>query len=76
LDASPDRVATQDESFDDSRLRSPRNPKGTPAQVDIFLGLIRSALMMGFVIAVIIALAGLFMIVFGIATGIDRRIQD
>lgn len=32
--------------------------------------------MMGFVVAVIIALAGLFMIVFGIATGIDRRIQD
>ncbi len=44
--------------------------------MDIFLGLIRSALMMGFVVAVIIALAGLFMIVFGIATGIDRRIQD
>jgi len=44
--------------------------------MDLVLGLVRAALMMGFVVAVIIALAGLFMIVFGIATGIDRRIQD
>jgi len=44
--------------------------------VDILMGLLRAALMIGFVVAVIIALAGLFMIVFGIATGIDRRIQD
>jgi uncharacterized membrane protein len=45
-------------------------------EVDFIIGLLRAALMMGFVVAVIVALAGLFMIVFGIATGIDRRIQD
>ncbi|MEJ7901490.1 MAG: hypothetical protein WKF63_06555 [Thermomicrobiales bacterium] len=44
--------------------------------MDIVIGLFRAAIMMGFVVAVIGALAGLFMIVFGIATGIDRRIQD
>lgn len=44
--------------------------------MDIVFGVLRAALMMGFIVAVIIALAGLFMIVFGIATGIDRRIQD
>ena len=44
--------------------------------MDIVFGLLRAALMMGFIVAVIIALAGLFMIVFGIATGIDRRIQE
>lgn len=44
--------------------------------MDIIIGLLRAALMIGFVVAVIIALAGLFMIVFGIATGIDRRIQQ
>lgn len=44
--------------------------------MDFILGLIRAALMMGFVVAAIVALACLFMIVFGIATGIDRRIQD
>lgn len=44
--------------------------------MDLVLGLVRAALMMGFVVAVIFALAGLFMVVFGIATGIDRRIQD
>jgi hypothetical protein len=44
--------------------------------MDVLIGLIRAALMMGFVVAIIVVLAGLFMIVFGIATGIDRRIQD
>jgi uncharacterized membrane protein len=44
--------------------------------MDLLIGLLRAALMLGFVVAVIIALAGLFMIVFGIATGIDRRIQN
>jgi hypothetical protein len=44
--------------------------------VDLLIGLLRSALMMGFVVAVIIALAALFMIVFSIAAGIDRRIQE
>lgn len=50
--------------------------KGIRTHVDFLIGLIRAALMMGFVIAAIFALAGLFMIVFGIATGIDRRMQD
>ncbi|CAN5842026.1 MAG: hypothetical protein ACR2GI_05165 [Thermomicrobiales bacterium] len=44
--------------------------------MDILIGLLKSALMMGFVVVVIVVLAGMFMIVFGIATGIDRRIQD
>lgn len=44
--------------------------------MDILIGLLRAVLMMVFVVAVIVILAGLFMIVFGIATGIDRRIQD
>lgn len=44
--------------------------------MDIVVGLIRAALMMGFVVAVIVALAGLIMIVFGIATGIDRNMQE
>jgi len=44
--------------------------------VEFVIGLLRAALMLGFVVAVIVGLACLFMIVFGIATGIDRRIQD
>lgn len=44
--------------------------------MEFIIGLLRAALMLGFVVMVIIALAGLFMVVFGIATGIDRRIQD
>ncbi len=48
----------------------------TRNEVDFILGLIRAALMVGFVVAAIVVLACLFMIVFGIATGIDRRIQD
>ena len=48
----------------------------SPKPVDILIGLLKSALMMGFVVVVIVVLAGMFMIVFGIATGIDRRIQD
>lgn len=44
--------------------------------MDVVVELVRAALMMGFVIAVIVALAGLFMVIFGIATGIDRKMQD
>ena len=40
------------------------------------IGLIQAGLMIGALIAIIVLLAGLFMIVFGIATGIDDRIQD
>lgn len=44
--------------------------------MDVLINLVRAALMMGFVILIIAALACLFMIVFGIATGFDRRIQE
>lgn len=44
--------------------------------MDIVVGVLRAVLMMGFVVAVIVALAGLIMIVFGIATGIDRNMQE
>ncbi len=44
--------------------------------MDVVVEVLRAALMMGFIVAIILALAGLFMVVFGIATGIDRRIQE
>lgn len=44
--------------------------------MDVIIELLRAALMIGFIVAVIVALAGLFMVIFGIATGIDRRIQE
>jgi hypothetical protein len=44
--------------------------------MDIVMEVLRAALMLGFIVAIIIALAGLFMVVFGIATGIDRKIQE
>jgi len=44
--------------------------------VDFIVGILRAALMIGFMCAVIAVVAGLFMVVFGIATGIDRRIAD
>lgn len=44
--------------------------------MEIVFNLLRAALMMGFVVLVVGALACLFMIVFGIATGFDRRIQE
>lgn len=50
--------------------------KGMNDRVDVLVFLLRSALMLGFVAVVIAILAGLFMVVFGIATGIDRRIQE
>jgi hypothetical protein len=39
-------------------------------------GLIQAGLTVVALIAIIVVLAGLFMIVFGIATGIDDRIQE
>lgn len=42
----------------------------------VVVEVLRAALMLGFIVAIIIALAGLFMVVFGIATGIDRKIQE
>jgi hypothetical protein len=44
--------------------------------VDIIIAILRAALMLGFLAVIIIALAVLFMVVFGIATGVDRRIQE
>jgi hypothetical protein len=44
--------------------------------MDIVFWLLKSALTLGAVILVIGALAGLFMIVFSIATGIDRRLHQ
>ncbi len=43
--------------------------------MDFVLWLIQSALTLGVVILIIGALAALFMIVFSLATGIDRRLQ-
>lgn len=44
--------------------------------MDLVVELLRAALMMGFVVTIIVVLAGLFMIIFGIATGIDRKMQE
>jgi len=44
--------------------------------VEIVKWLIQSVIMMGFVAVALVALAGLFMIVFSIAAGIDRRINQ
>lgn len=44
--------------------------------MDVIVWLIQSALTVGAVLLVIGALAALFMIVFSIGTGIDRRINQ
>jgi hypothetical protein len=44
--------------------------------VDLVVDILRALLMLGFIALVIAALAGLFMIVFSIATSIDRRMQQ
>lgn len=44
--------------------------------MDFLLGLVEFGLMILFLIVVIGAVAALFMVVFGIAIGIDERIQD
>lgn len=44
--------------------------------MDFILWLIQSALTLGVVILIIGALAALFMIVFSLATGIDRRLHQ
>jgi hypothetical protein len=43
--------------------------------VDLLVDILRAVLMIGFIGLVIAVVAGLFMIVFSIATGIDRKIQ-
>jgi hypothetical protein len=44
--------------------------------MDIIESIVRAGLMVGFLVLVILAVAALFMIVFGIATGIDEKIQS
>ena len=44
--------------------------------MDFIEGVVRAGLMVVFLIVVIGALAALFMIVFGIATGIDDKMQS
>jgi hypothetical protein len=44
--------------------------------MDFLLGLVEAALMVIFLVVVIGAIAALFMVIFGIATGIDDRIQS
>ncbi len=44
--------------------------------MDLIAGVIKAGLMVLFLLAVIGGIAALFMIVFGIATGIDDRMQN
>jgi uncharacterized membrane protein len=44
--------------------------------VDLVVDIVRALLMLGFIAIVIAAVAGLFMIVFSIATSIDRKMQQ
>jgi hypothetical protein len=44
--------------------------------MDVIESLVRAGLLIGFLILVIVAVAALFMVVFGIATGIDEKIQS
>lgn len=43
--------------------------------MDLIVGIVRALVMFGFVALIIGLVAALFMIVFSIGTGIDRRIQ-
>ena len=44
--------------------------------MDLIEGILKAGLMVLFLIAVIAGIAALFMVVFGIATGIDDRMQN
>lgn len=44
--------------------------------MDLVKGFLTFSLMMGGVVLAIVLLAGLFMIVFNIATGVDDHLQD
>jgi hypothetical protein len=44
--------------------------------MDFIESLVRAGLLLGFLVLVILAVAALFMVVFGIATGIDEKIQS
>lgn len=43
--------------------------------MDLIIDLVRAAIMVGVIVLIIGGLAALFMIVFGIATGIDRKMN-
>jgi hypothetical protein len=49
---------------------------GAKSPMDVIEGIIRACVTLAVILIVIGAIAALFMIVFGIATGIDDRIQD
>jgi hypothetical protein len=44
--------------------------------MDFLVGVLEAVLMIVFIVAAIVVLAGLFMVVFGLAAGIDRKIQE
>jgi hypothetical protein len=44
--------------------------------MDVLEAIVRAGLMIVFLVVVIMAVAALFMIVFGIATGIDDKLQS
>lgn len=48
---------------------------GRQERMDLIVGVLRVVLMIGFIAVVIGLVAALFMIVFSIATGIDRKMQ-
>jgi hypothetical protein len=44
--------------------------------MDLVMDVLRAVLMIGFVAAAILVVAGLFMVVFGLAAGMDRRMGE
>jgi hypothetical protein len=60
----------------DPRAESRQAGSEGGGQVDIITGLIGGVLTIGVIFGVIVLLAGLFMVIFSIAAGIDRRIQE
>jgi len=60
-------------SSDDDHYRA-KPIRGTV--MDFIESLVRAGLLLGFLVLVILAVAALFMVVFGIATGIDEKIQS
>lgn len=53
----------------------PRPREGTENQVDIFIELVKAAVTLGVMVAIIVILGALFIIVLSLATGIDDHIQ-
>ncbi|HYI24456.1 MAG TPA: hypothetical protein VD767_03520 [Thermomicrobiales bacterium] len=44
--------------------------------MDFVTGIVGGILTIGIIFGIIVLLAGLFMVIFSIATGIDRKIQE